>query len=66
MSKFVAFLGIGMSVFFVIMGVVIPLYPPSMLSHLPSWQLTLIGFILIMYGIFRFTRAYKLLKKQNQ
>lgn len=50
-----------MGAFFTVMGIVIPFYPPPLLTKAGYTEyLWLIGFVLIVYGIFRFYRAYRM------
>lgn len=67
MEKFVGYLGLFMSVFFVFVGVFIiwkqPLNVPAYFSSLqsnPSVFHFILGGMLMAYGIFRFVRAYKM------
>ena len=65
MTKALSYLGLAMSLFFIIMGLVIPFYPPPAL-RLSGLQYTLLGVILVVYGGFRFSRAYRTLKKDKR
>ncbi len=66
-TKFAAVFGIVMSVFFIISGILIPIHPP--LTKLfqgkpfPDWAPFIVGFILVIYGLFRLSRAYALYKR---
>lgn len=72
MEKIVGYLGLFMSAFFVFSGVFmiwkqplnVPVYFSSMQNN-PGLFHIIIGGILILYGIFRFTRAYKLVTGKN-
>jgi hypothetical protein len=65
MTKPVAILSMVMSLLFMFLGVLIPLRPHGIFSGLPRYMHFLIGFVLIIYGIFRFYRAYNMLKKDQ-
>lgn len=72
MEKIVGYLGLFMSIFFVFSGIFIawkqPLNVPSYFSSLQSSPATfhfIIGAILILYGIFRFVRAYKMVTNKK-
>ena len=66
-TKFAAVFGIIMSVFFIISGILVPIHPP--LAGLfrgggfPDWAPYIVGFILVVYGLFRLSRAYALYKR---
>ena len=64
MDKAFAYSGLVMSLIFIIFGVVIPFNPPAILQGWNSWNLWLLGFVLILYGVFRFWRAFKTLKRK--
>lgn len=64
MSKTVAYFGMAMSLFFIFMGLLLPFKRPPILEGLGMHDVGfyILGFILLAYGIFRFWRAYKMLK----
>lgn len=53
-----------MSLFFIFMGLIFPFRRPPIFSEAgtPDYVFYLIGAVLLTYGIFRFWRAYKILK----
>ena len=65
MTKAFSYLGLVMSVIFMIVGLIFPFYPPPYL-RLSGLQNTLMGIILVVYGGFRFYRAYTNLKKEKR
>ncbi|MEM6631720.1 MAG: hypothetical protein AAF694_18730 [Bacteroidota bacterium] len=65
MTKAFSYLGLVMSLIFIIVGLAFPFYPPPALK-LTGLQNTLLGIILVVYGGFRFYRAYTTLKKDKR
>lgn len=55
-----------MSFFFIFMGLIFPFHRPPIFagSGTPDYVFYLIGAVLFAYGIFRFWRAYKMLKER--
>lgn len=65
MNKPVAIFSLLMSVLFVVLGVLIAIEPSGLFASLPGYTHYFFSFILILYGIFRFYRAYKVLGKKD-
>ncbi len=65
MNKAFAYTSLIMSIVFVVMGGLVSFHPQGMYLGLSQNQRYIIGFILLVYGIFRFYRAYKVLKPKN-
>ncbi|MEM6265691.1 MAG: C4-dicarboxylate ABC transporter [Bacteroidota bacterium] len=64
--KVSAYLGMFMGLFFAGMGFVLPVYPPASLKgSLSPNMFYVLGFLLVVYGIFRFYRAYNQLKRSD-
>jgi hypothetical protein len=66
MSRAVAYFSLVMSLFFIFMGLIFPFRRPPIFaaSGAPDYVYYLIGAVLLAYGIFRFWRAYKMLKER--
>jgi hypothetical protein len=65
--KFAGYTGLIMGALFVTFGILIPFFPPPRFA---DWGINngleyIVGLTLVMYGIFRITRAYKLLKSKS-
>lgn len=66
MQKAFAYSSIIMSIVFIVMGGLIAFYPDGLYLGLDQNYRYIIAFILLVYGIFRFYRAYKVLKPNNK
>lgn len=62
MTKFTTYLGFVMSVIFFVLGLYFLRYEIHLFAGEPSYTHYLVGIILVVYGIFRFYRAFKQLK----
>ncbi|RMG18652.1 MAG: hypothetical protein D6730_22560 [Bacteroidetes bacterium] len=62
MNKTFAYTSIIMSIAFVVMGALVAFHPNGLYLNLDQNYRYLIGFVLLVYGIFRFYRAYKVIR----
>lgn len=64
MNKAVAIFAMFMSLLFVALGILVMVHPQGLFLGLQPSMTYVLGSILIIYGIFRGYRAYKLLKQE--
>ena len=66
--KVAAYIGLAMGLLFTILGLIMPFYPPAQIEKaFTQWGLGdgamyILAVILVAYGLFRFSRSYKILK----
>ncbi len=65
MPKFLIFLGLGMSIFFIFMSVMIIVRPPDFFEGYSQTTRLIFAGLILAYGFFRLTRVVKELKKKR-
>ena len=60
--RYMAFIGLIMSVVFIAMGFLVMFYPPAALAGYGATSKYLFGVLIICYGLFRLWRSYNQLK----
>lgn len=65
MSRPLAYLGLGMSIFFMAMSIMIIFRPPQFFDDYAESSRYLIAGLILIYGMFRFSRSIKLLRKDQ-
>lgn len=62
MPKYLAYLGLAMSIFFIFMSIGIIVRPPQFFAGMSDSARYVAGFLIMAYGIFRFSRAVKTIR----
>lgn len=62
-----AIISLVMSIIFIVLGIIIPFYPPPRFAEfgIKGGMLYVVAVLLISYGLFRLNRAYRLLKQTD-
>jgi hypothetical protein len=60
--KALAYVGLFMGSLFVTIGILLPLYFPPLMEQWGNTGNYVVGVVVVLYGILRLNRAYKVLK----